>query len=68
MIEIDFKNEMLKASPIVGTAAADGASRFFFGLTLNEWFYVAAIAYTVVQMGVLIYKTYKTYRKGGEVV
>ncbi|MGX9280739.1 phage holin family protein, partial [Pantoea ananatis] len=39
--------------------AADGASRFFFGLTLNEWFYVAAIAYTVVQIGVLVYKTIK---------
>ena len=26
MIELDFKNEVLKASPIVGTAAADGAS------------------------------------------
>lgn len=51
MIELDLKNEVLKASPIVGTAAADGASRFFFGLTLNEWFYVAAIAYTVVQIG-----------------
>lgn len=51
MIGLDFKNEVLKASPIVGTAAADGASRFFFGLTLNEWFYVAAIAYTVVQIG-----------------
>lgn len=60
MIEFDFKNEVLKASPIVGTAAADGASRFFFGLTLNEWFYVAAIAYTVVQIGVLIYKTIKS--------
>lgn len=60
MIEFDFKNEILKASPIVGTAAADGASRFFFGLTLNEWFYVAAIAYTVVQIGVLIYKTIKS--------
>lgn len=59
MIELDFKNEVLKASPIVGTAAADGASRFFFGLTLNEWFYVAAIAYTVVQIGVLVYKTIK---------
>ena len=59
MIELDFKNEVLKASPIVGTAAADGASRFFFGLTLNEWFYVAAIAYTVVPIGVLVYKTIK---------
>ncbi|MCZ0814421.1 type II holin, partial [Klebsiella pneumoniae] len=26
-------------------------ARLFWGLSLNEWFYVAAIAYTVVQIG-----------------
>lgn len=60
MIELDFKNEMIKASPIVGTAGADAASRLVWGLSLNEWFYVAAILYTVVQIGVLIYKTIKS--------
>lgn len=59
MLQIDFQKEIITATPIVGTAAADAASRFFFGLTLNEWFYVAAIAYTVVQIGVLVYKTIK---------
>lgn len=51
MIELDLKNEVLKAAPIVGTGVADGAARLFFGLSLNEWFYIAAIAYTVVQIG-----------------
>lgn len=51
MLSFDFNNEVLKAAPIAGTVAADGAARLFFGLTLNEWFYVAAIAYTVVQIG-----------------
>lgn len=51
MLEIDFNNEVIKAAPIAGTAAADGAARLFWGLSLNEWFYVAAIAYTVVQIG-----------------
>lgn len=51
MLTIDFNNEVLKAAPIVGTGVADGAARLFFGLSLNEWFYVAAISYTVVQIG-----------------
>lgn len=59
MLQIDFQKEIISATPIVGTAAADVASRYFFGLTLNEWFYVAAIAYTVVQIGVLVYRTIK---------
>lgn len=51
MLSLDFNNELVKAAPIVGTGVADGAARLFFGLSLNEWFYVAAIAYTVVQIG-----------------
>lgn len=66
MIELDLKNEVLKASPIVGTAAADGASRFFFGLTLNEWFYVAAIAYTVVQIGSKVVDVIIKWKKEGK--
>ncbi|MCY4705014.1 phage holin family protein, partial [Escherichia coli] len=49
MLSLDFNNEVVKAAPIVGTGVADGAARLFFGLSLNEWFYVAAIAYTVAQ-------------------
>lgn len=54
MLSFDFNNEIVKAAPIVGTGMADGAARLFFGLSLNEWFYVAAIAYTVVQIGAKI--------------
>lgn len=51
MLSLDFNNEIVKAAPIAGAAGVDVATRYFFGLTLNEWFYVAAIAYTVVQIG-----------------
>ncbi|UKH49721.1 holin [Rahnella phage Sarma103] len=51
MISFDFNNEVLKAAPIAGVAGADGVARLFWGLSLNEWFYVAAIAYTVAQIG-----------------
>lgn len=51
MLSLDFNNEIVKAAPIAGTAVTDVATRYFFGLSLNEWFYVAAIAYTVVQIG-----------------
>ena len=51
MLSFDFNNEVVKALPIAGVAGADGVARLFWGLSLNEWFYVAAIAYTVVQIG-----------------
>lgn len=51
MLSLDFNNEIIKAAPIAGVAGADATARLFFGLSLNEWFYVAAIAYTVVQIG-----------------
>lgn len=51
MISFDFNNEVLKAAPIAGVVGADGVARLFWGLSLNEWFYVAAIAYTVAQIG-----------------
>ena len=51
MLSLDFNNEVVKAAPIAGVAGADGVARLFWGLSLNEWFYVAAIAYTVVQIG-----------------
>lgn len=51
MLQLDFNNELIKAAPIAGVAGADGVARLFWGLSLNEWFYVAAIAYTVVQIG-----------------
>ena len=51
MLSLDFNNEIVKAAPIAGVAGVDGVARLFWGLSLNEWFYVAAIAYTVVQIG-----------------
>ncbi|AAP34165.1 gene 17.5 [Escherichia phage T7] len=51
MLSLDFNNELIKAAPVVGTGVADMSARLFFGLSLNEWFYAAAIAYTVVQIG-----------------
>lgn len=51
MLTLDFNNEVIKAAPIAGVAGADGVARLFWGLSLNEWFYIAAIAYTVVQIG-----------------
>lgn len=51
MLSLDFNNEVIKAAPIAGVAGADGVARLFWGLSLNEWFYVAAIAYTMAQIG-----------------
>lgn len=59
MISIDFNNEIVKAAPIAGAAAVDGTLRLFYGLTLNEWFYVAAILYTVAQTFALLWRTIK---------
>ena len=49
-------SEVAKAIPIMGVASMDVLSRFW-GLTLSEWFYVAAILYTLVQTVVLVYNT-----------
>lgn len=49
-------SEAAKVVPIVGAASIDVVSRFW-GLTLSEWFYIAAIIYTIVQTAVLIYNT-----------
>lgn len=51
MLSFDFNSELLKAAPIVGVGAADGTARLLLGLSLNEWFYIAAIGYTVTQIG-----------------
>ena len=51
MLTLDFNNEIVKAAPIAGAVGADGVARLFWGLSLNEWFYIAAIVYTAVQIG-----------------
>lgn len=62
VISFDFNNEVVKAAPIAGVAGADGVARLFWGLSLNEWFYVAAIAYTVVQIGAKVVDTIIKYK------
>ncbi|AEJ81511.1 holin [Erwinia phage Stepyanka] len=64
MLNIDFNNEVLKAAPIAGAASADVVTRYFYGLSLNEWFYVAAIAYTVAQIGAKVVDTIVKYKQG----
>lgn len=64
-ISIDFNNGVIQATPIAGTAAADAASRLIFGLTLNEWFYVSAILYSLVMTGLAIYKAVKENKPQG---
>ena len=63
MLHFDFNNEIIKAAPIVGTAGTDMVSRLFFGLSLNEWFYVAAILYTLVQIGAKVVDILIKYKK-----
>lgn len=43
MFEISNGDTILKAAPIAGTATAD-----IFGLSVNEWFYVAMIIYMII--------------------
>ncbi len=66
MLTIDFNNEVVKAVPIAGAAAADATLRVFYGLTMNEWFYVAAIVYTAAQTFALLWRTIKKPKGGSE--
>lgn len=61
MIQIDFNNGVVQATPVVGAAATDAVSRLVFGLTLNEWFYVSAILYSIAMTGIAVYKAVKEY-------
>lgn len=51
MLNLDFNNEVVKMAPVAGVVASDATARLVWGLTLNEWVYVATIAYIVVQIG-----------------
>lgn len=66
MLSFDFNNEVIKAAPIAGAVGADGMARLFFGLSLNEWFYVAAIAYTVVQIGAKVVDKILDWKKANK--
>jgi hypothetical protein len=59
LISIDFNNGIVQATPIVGAAATDAVGRVLLGLSLNEWFYVSAILYSLAMTGVAIYNAVK---------
>ena len=59
MISIDFNNGVVQATPVVGAAATDAVSRLILGLSLNEWFYVTAIIYSLAMTAIAIYKAVK---------
>jgi hypothetical protein len=58
-ISIDFNNGIVQATPIVGAAATDAVGRLILGLSLNEWFYLSAILYSVAMTFVAVYKVLK---------
>ncbi|WP_442108509.1 hypothetical protein [Pseudomonas sp. NUPR-001] len=65
MFKLDFTNGTLQWTP-QAIAGVDVSVRLFFGLTLNEWFYVTVIMATFVQMWAVIYKTRKGSPKDKE--
>lgn len=61
-LEVQFGDTVIRSVPVVGAAGVDVVTRFL-GLSLSDWFYVAAISYTVIQGWAVIYKTIKTNSK-----
>ncbi len=59
MLQIDFNNGMVQATPIVGAAATDAVGRLFMGLSMHEWFYVSAILYSLVMTFITLHKHLK---------
>lgn len=57
-IEVQFGDTVIKSAPVVTAAGVDVVTRIF-GLSLSDWFYVAAIGYTVIQAWAVLYKTLK---------
>lgn len=57
-LEINIGDTIIRSAPVVGAAGTEVAARYF-GFTLHEWFYVASIAYIIVQGWAVIYKTLK---------
>ena len=66
-LELQFGDTVIRTVPVVGVAGIDAVTRFM-GLTLSDWFYVAAIIYTFIQGWAVIYKTIKpiTQEKSNE--
>ena len=63
MIQIDFNNGIVQATPVVGAAVTDVSARFVFGLTPSEWFYASAVLYSLVMTLLAIYKTIREERR-----
>lgn len=59
MIQIDFNNGIVQATPVVGAAVTDVTARLFLGLSPNEWFYASAVLYSLVMTVIVVYKTIK---------
>lgn len=57
-LDVTIGDAVIRSAPIVGAAGTEIAARYL-GLTLHEWFYVATIAYTLVQGWAVVYKTLK---------
>lgn len=59
MIQIDFNNGIVQSAPVVGAAATDAVGRLILGLSLNEWFYISAILYSLAMTFVAVHKALK---------
>ena len=55
---IDFKEEILKGAPPVGVSALS-----ICGVSMADWVYVLTAIYLMLQIGSLLYRTYKHCRK-----
>jgi hypothetical protein len=66
VIQIDFNNGVVQATPVVGAAATDAVSRLILGLSLNEWFYVSAILYSLAMTSIAVYKAIKETQPKGD--
>lgn len=64
-LDVTIGDAVIRSAPIIGAAGTEIAARYL-GLTLHEWFYVATIAYTLVQGWAVIYKTLKQEDKPDE--
>lgn len=63
MIQIDFNNGVVQATPVVGAAVTDVTARLFLGLSPSEWFYASAVLYSFVMTIIVIYKTVKEEKR-----
>lgn len=63
MIQIDFNNGIVQATPVVGAAVTDVTARLFLGMSPSEWFYATAVLYSLVMTVIAVYKTVKEEKR-----